>query len=179
MPNDFGFVEISIDGGANWVQIGEPLTGTQLSPWRRDLFSLSDFCGPGFTTVNIRFRLETDAENASIGWFIDDITLVPEKMPVTQARQDLKRPGIYVLEQNYPNPFNPITVINFIMPREEFIRLEIFNLLGEQVELLIADRVAEGSHSYTWDANDLPNGVYLYRLTTSEFSQTRKMLLVR
>jgi hypothetical protein len=88
-------------------------------------------------------------------------------------------PADYTLNQNYPNPFNPATVLSFTLPRSELVRLEVFNIAGQQVTVLVNDHVEAGFHEVEFDGSDLASGVYLYRLTAGHFTETRKMLLLK
>ena len=88
-------------------------------------------------------------------------------------------PAGYQLSQNYPNPFNPTTTIGFVLPRSGFVTLEIYNILGEKVSTLVSNHLTAGNYKYEWDAKDLANGLYFYRLKSSDFVQTRKMLLIK
>jgi len=85
----------------------------------------------------------------------------------------------YSLSQNYPNPFNPSTTITFNLPRTGEVRLTILNALGEEMVTLLSSTLASGSHTVRWDASQVSSGIYLYRLETNDFVETRKMLLVR
>ncbi|GAB4367242.1 MAG: hypothetical protein Kow0042_07740 [Calditrichia bacterium] len=81
--------------------------------------------------------------------------------------------------QNYPNPFNPVTNIPFSLPEASHVKLEIFNLLGERVTVLLYERKPAGEHNVIFDGSQLSSGVYLYRLRAGEFEQVRKMLLLK
>ncbi len=86
----------------------------------------------------------------------------------------------YSLLQNYPNPFNPTTTIEFHLPQPDIVTLKVYNVLGAEVKsLLVNERKAAGVHTVVVDAGDLPSGVYLYKISTSRFTQARKMCLVR
>jgi len=85
----------------------------------------------------------------------------------------------YYLFQNYPNPFNPSTIIEFDTPKTSNVTLKIFNILGEEVTTLVSDRLSAGLYMYEWDASNMANGVYLYRLEAGGFVETRKMILMR
>lgn len=87
-------------------------------------------------------------------------------------------PSDYVLEQNYPNPFNSQTFINFFSPRKEKIIIEVFNVIGSKVKTLFNGEVTPGEHQIAFEAEDLPSGVYIYRLKTLKFSLTKKMVLL-
>ena len=83
------------------------------------------------------------------------------------------------LEQNYPNPFNPSTTMSFYIPAGGHVKLEVFNTPGQLVAVLESKYLAAGNYTYNWEAPDQLSGLYYYRLTTAEFVQTRKMLLLR
>jgi hypothetical protein len=85
----------------------------------------------------------------------------------------------YALSQNYPNPFNPATTISFAMPQAGYAKLEIYNTLGQLVATLVDEELEAGTHAVTWDASVQASGLYLYRLTTSDFVETKKMLLLK
>ncbi len=92
------------------------------------------------------------------------------------------KPGIpteYNLAQNYPNPFNPTTNIVFELPKPEFVKIKVYSILGKEVATIVSQRFPAGRHTVIFDASGLSSGIYLYRLITPSFVQTRKMLLVR
>ena len=89
-------------------------------------------------------------------------------------------PDGFVLEQNYPNPFNPSTTINFKLLKTSKVTLKVFNILGKEVTTLVSEKLSAGSHSYQWSHTEgLASGIYLYRLETNGFVQTRKMILMK
>jgi hypothetical protein len=85
----------------------------------------------------------------------------------------------YTLLQNYPNPFNPITNIEFSIPKSKFVTLKVYNILGEEVATLVSEKLNAGKYKYDWNAGSLASGVYLYRLQTGEYIETKKMILMR
>ncbi len=87
--------------------------------------------------------------------------------------------GYYTLNQNYPNPFDATTTIEFSLPKRDFVRLEVLNSVGQVVTILKAAYLEEGTHTHIWDSSDHPGGLYFFRLKTFNFSQTRKMFLIR
>ncbi|MBK9096803.1 MAG: T9SS type A sorting domain-containing protein [bacterium] len=88
-------------------------------------------------------------------------------------------PNTFRLEQNYPNPFNPTTTIQFSLPERSFVKLEVFNTLGEKVSTLVAEELNAGVYNYEWSAEDLPSGIYFYRLSTNKFFEMMKMILLK
>jgi len=86
----------------------------------------------------------------------------------------------FVLAQNYPNPFNPNTTIEFRIPNKTTVTLKVYNLLGSEVKTLIqAENLTAGTYKIPFEARDLTSGVYLYRLITPEFSEAKKMILMK
>ena len=88
-------------------------------------------------------------------------------------------PSSFSLVQNYPNPFNSQTIIRFDLPKGSHVSLKVFDLLGQQVAVIVDELRPAGSHKVVFDASDLTSGVYFYRLQTGAFVQTRKLLLIR
>ena len=85
----------------------------------------------------------------------------------------------FILYQNYPNPFNPSTTIKFDIPKISNVTLTIYNIIGEEVAILVSDRLPAGSYSYKWNASGFASGVYLYRLQAGNYVETKKMMLMR
>lgn len=85
----------------------------------------------------------------------------------------------YYLTQNYPNPFNPTTKINFNLPVAENVKLTVYNLLGQEIKTLVNGYKESGVYNYTFDAKELNSGIYIYKLESGNYSQTRKMTLVK
>jgi len=86
-------------------------------------------------------------------------------------------PDAYALRQNYPNPFNPATSISYALPAESHVRLAVYNALGAEVAVLVDETQAAGRYEARFDATDLPSGLYIYRMTAGDFTQTRTMTL--
>lgn len=95
------------------------------------------------------------------------------------AVENTQLPKQFALEQNYPNPFNPSTEISFALARSGYTKLAVYNLLGQEVGLVVNENLNAGNYSYKYNAKDLPSGIYIYQLTSSSFKQTRKMMLVK
>ena len=85
----------------------------------------------------------------------------------------------YALHQNYPNPFNPETQIAFDLVESEFVTLKVMNLLGQEVATVVSGELNAGRHTVNFNGSDLTSGVYLYTLTTDNFSATRKLVLLK
>jgi len=85
----------------------------------------------------------------------------------------------FELAQNFPNPFNPSTTIKFSIPQSSNVTLKIFNTLGQEVSTLINQNMESGVHTINFDASQLNSGIYFYRLDAGQFSEVRKMTLIK
>lgn len=88
-------------------------------------------------------------------------------------------PRGYALNQNYPNPFNPSTTIKFDLPKNEFVSLKIYDILGREISTMLNQKIDAGNHEVTFDAKNLPSGIYFYTISAGEFKATKKMILLR
>ena len=98
---------------------------------------------------------------------------------ITDIATTIYKPQNYILEQNYPNPFNPKTEIQFNLAKNGHTRLNVYNMLGQNVATLVNDVLVAGIHKVSFNAVDLPSGVYFYQIQSGQFSMGRKMLLVK
>src|SRR5260221_5810041 len=88
-------------------------------------------------------------------------------------------PKSFLLGQNYPNPFNPVTSIKFSMMKAGFVKLAIYNVLGQEIATLVNEDLKQGEYKYVFDAMDMPSGIYFYKLETGSFTETKKMILLK
>jgi len=138
----------------------------------------------------------TDPSNISGTWIVQasdgKITIEAENGPfnltvnenVLSIEDDNLIPEAYTLHQNFPNPFNPVTTIQYDLPERSDVLLTIYDILGRQVRTLVRGVEEPGYRSIVWDGSDdfggpVSTGVYLYQIKAGDFTQTRKMLLLR
>lgn len=95
------------------------------------------------------------------------------------AQPQAGRPAVFVLEQNYPNPFNPSTEIQFALDTAGEARLEVFDMLGRRVLVLLDEELASGHHVVRFDASEVASGLYIYRLTSGNQTQSRTMAVLK
>lgn len=109
-----------------------------------------------------------------------DVELISFADTITDVRNKRNAvPDAFQLFQNYPNPFNPSTTISFSLPSKSFVTLKIFDLLGREVATIVSDEMSAGSYSKQWNAGNMSSGVYLYRLRAVNFTETKKLVLLK
>jgi enterochelin esterase-like enzyme len=151
-------------------------------------YSFND--GTGLLTLSSEIEFGGEGD---LSWSVSDteadikdtIHIVVDKAVVIGIDDQLLAPEEYVLHQNYPNPFNPSTMIKYGVPEQSNIRIEVFNMLGQSVGLLINSEKSAGYYETAWNAANLPSGIYLISIraegsiSKKNFSQSRKALLIK
>lgn len=129
----------------------------------------------------VKSNVAGDANNSSVysstGKFIVGT-------PTSNKDGVVELPKSFVVEQNYPNPFNPTTNIRFGIPEAGFVTVKIYNMLGQEIKTLISDNLKEGYHSITWNGDDnfgniVSGGVYLYKVSSGNNIQVKKMIFLK
>jgi hypothetical protein len=108
------------------------------------------------------------------GGYIDIINT-----PFAKGNDEMISPEQFKLEQNYPNPFNPATTIKYSIPEESFVTLKIYDILGNELESLVNEKSAPGNYDVTFNASKYGSGIYIYSLRAGNYSETRKMILLK
>ena len=179
-PSNFGEMYVS-DGSGD--------TRVELEDGNHDYHNLSDPTRLYYVKTGSTF----DALQGILYYSFGNYKLVPRNNddfigydPVSVENEG-NIPDEYQLSQNYPNPFNPATRINFSLPFESNVRLSVFNILGQEIKILVDNQVQPvGNYNLTFDASDLPSGIYFYRLIASSsedngrnFVDVKKMMLIK
>lgn len=152
-------------------------SGEGPNQWIQYSFDLTDFVDSG-SDIFIAFREHVNnTTNSGDALFLDLVEVISM---VTGVAENSNIPHEFSLDQNYPNPFNPSTKISFSLAQSSEVTLKVYNLLGQIVATLV-DGVSypTGQHSVQFDATDLSNGVYFYRIEAGNFVDTKKMALVK
>ena len=110
--------------------------------------------------------------------------MVPIIVQVVSAESGQFMPEVFSLHQNYPNPFNPLTTLRYDLPEDEYVSINIYDVMGRSIKSLMNAHQYAGYRSISWDAtNDLGQpvsaGMYIYTIQAGEFRQTRKMVLLK
>ncbi len=85
----------------------------------------------------------------------------------------------YELRQNFPNPFNPVTTIRFSLPKNEFVSIRVYDITGREAAVLVNSQLNAGSHTVSFDAKNLSSGIYFYKMISGNYSEIRKMMLIK
>lgn len=195
---DFARVQVSTDGdtwtsqkglytttgsGKGVQTSGEPGYHGLQNEWIKEQINLSDYSDE--SQLYIRFNLISDGGVEKDGWYVDNIKLlIYDNCSSDVVLNETNIPLRYSLEQNYPNPFNPVTVIKYQLPAAADVEIKIFNMLGQEVKTLVDNRQTAGDKSVIWNGKnnygqEVSSGIYLYRLQTDEYVNTKKLLLIR
>jgi len=173
---DFCYVEVSSDNGTTW-NTAASYDGT-LSTWTYVSLDISQYTNSS-SQVKVRFRLTSDGSQVYDGWYVDDIKITSFQVTPLSTGTVGETPDSYKLSQNYPNPFNPVTLINFAIPKTGFVSLKVYDLLGKEVSSLVNETKAAGNYNVMFDASKLSSGIYFYKLETSSFTDTKKMVIIK
>ncbi len=121
------------------------------------------------------YRRALDTAEIAATWNTDIACATPTG--VTKGSNNA--PVSYSLMQNYPNPFNPQTQITFALPKAGHVKLVVFDILGREIATLVNGQTTAGTHTVEFDGSVLSSGVYLYKITAGDFTDTKKMVLVK
>jgi len=110
-----------------------------------------------------------------VTWSVNNITY----NDLTDVNQDSKIPLSFSLSQNYPNPFNPTTEIKYTIPQSGFVELKVYDVLGREVASLVNKEQSLGNYKIEFNASNLTSGIYIYRINTGNYSNTKKMILLQ
>ena len=148
----------SVQGGSQWLLLPDSV---------------------GYTDENLEVMV--DPAGLSAGIYYDTVVIAVDGVDGwLDLTVQLTVGGVQAVStQNSPNPFNPTTEIRFTLPSPMSVRLDVYNIVGQKVSTLVDGRFDAGDHYVTWDASGRASGIYFYRLMTSDFTVTRKMLLLK
>jgi uncharacterized delta-60 repeat protein len=108
-----------------------------------------------------------------------DIATIKYSATVGVSNNGNEIPTNYSLSQNYPNPFNPTTTISFELPKQSDVSLSVYNSIGEEISVIVNDKLSAGKYRINFDGSNISSGIYFYRLQAGDFTQTKKMILIK
>jgi len=166
--------------GSNWFTLGSGITGPVYVPsiWTDPTVYALAFSGDDLYVGGQFFWAGDKPAYHFSKYYVDPST------GISVEHTGDAIPERFLLAQNYPNPFNPATTINYQLAEPSAIKITIFNALGQEIAILVDEKKPAGYYTATWNGYDKQNrpvasGIYLYQIRTEQFTQNRKMLLMR
>lgn len=159
------------NGGESWLDVHG--AGAQRSGRKEDDFSEADYTEDGYSFGG------PQGDAARIFNYVRLVRDADEQGNPTNTDQNGIVPSEFGLSQNYPNPFNPTTTIEYQVKEPGNVKLTVFNLLGQEVQVLVNKRYSVGTYAVDFDASELTSGIYFYRLEVNDFTSTKRMMLIK
>jgi len=183
---DYTRIQISTNFGSTWTNLAGRYTATVsgqpsyhgVQPWIYERISLNSYIGQ---RVKFRFNYVTDGGVPGDGFYFDNFRVVnyTDGPGVGISQNGNEIPVRFALYQNYPNPFNPVTRIDFDIPKQEFVSIKLFDVLGRAVKTLVSQNMNAGRFYTELVASDLSGGVYFYKIEAGSFIESKKLVLVK
>jgi hypothetical protein len=191
-------VYYSSDRGGDWAKISSSVSISQV--WTLVLSDSNLFVGSigtgvfltqdngiswtakneGLINKNIRSLLVTSDNYLYAGTTNGFVSYRPiSEMTTDVGNQSNEIPSQFILEQNYPNPFNPSTKIKYSIPQSSNVIINVYDILGNEIETLVNEEKPVGNYEITWYGVHLPSGIYFYKLQADGFVETKKMILIK
>lgn len=162
-------IEFSTDNGKNWLMIKDSLSSAQGSyTWKV----------PEVPSVRCKIKI-SDMSDPSM--FSTSDSLFTIILPQTEEARKTQRPEDEEnsLSQNYPNPFNPLTNIKFKISQSGYVSLKLYNVIGKEIATLFSGEKSAGTYEITFDASEIPSGIYYYRLISGKYIEVKKLTVVK
>ena len=149
-------VFLSADNGAGWVQVDSGLADTYVQ------------------------ALAVSGTYLFGGTKGDGVWMRPLSEMITGVEDKQNNlPTNFSLQQNYPNPFNPSTTINYSVPKTSFVTIKVYNVLGREIKTLVNEKKSFGNYSVQFSGSSLSSGIYFYRMQSGNYSQTKKLIILK
>jgi hypothetical protein len=179
-----------VSGYLQRVSDGDRATVLAAGKWDSGVWTVEfkkPYAGTGFdfTVVpgsSVKFTHEIFDNEGSTHWTngFNATMLTLDFSLITDVNDEAgNTPTDFTLTQNFPNPFNPTTKINFSVPQSGFVNIDVFNALGQKVTTLVNEQMNAGNYSTDFNAVNLTSGIYFYKMTSGNFTETRKMILLK
>ena len=187
---DYLRIQVSTNFGSTWTNVpgrytrtvsGQP-SYTAITHWVNEQINLNPYIG---SKIRIRFNNFTDNGVPGDGYYFDNFRVVNYKDTITGiSSNETSLPYEFKLHQNYPNPFNPTTVIRYSIPSDvkgqtSKVRLVVYDVLGSELATLVDENQNAGSYSVDFNGANYPSGIYYYKIEAGDFSEVRKMILLK
>jgi hypothetical protein len=148
--------------------------------WVNNLYSDTSFQVVGNDLANFSVTLPAYGSAVYTIAINEETVVLPPIPPIVSVEGEISmQPEEYNLFQNYPNPFNPSTTIRYSITNSELVRIKVYDILGREVKVLVNEIKQPGTYEVQFDASGLASGIYLYRVESGSFVQTKKMILLK
>jgi photosystem II stability/assembly factor-like uncharacterized protein len=156
-------VYLSTDNGTSWTSVYDSSSGNTMG-------------GPFAPLIN---TMIVNDNYLFVGTDGNGVWKFPLSKILSVQKQVNEKPVNYNLFQNYPNPFNPTTTIEYSVPKTTFVKINVYDILGKEIEELVNEEKRQGSYSIRFNANKLSSGIYFYRMQAGNYVETRKLILLK
>ena len=172
-------------GSGNFQPSNELIYDGFQNDWITEVIDLKKF---GNQQIYLRFELNSDEYAEEDGLYIDDVEIFSFSDEALSVNDNLEVPKEYLLSQNYPNPFNPSTKIIYSIPFALGLKhasplqntvLKVYDILGREITTLVNKVQSAGNYEVVFDGKELPSGIYFYRIQSGNFTNSKKMLLLK
>ena len=189
----------STNNGVNWLNVLDQNNARTVEIYNQNIFACTELNGVNYSSNN--GETWTSVNEGLIDWdiysllihngyiFVGGMNYImrrPLSEVLTKIKINTEIPKEFKLYQNYPNPFNPSTIIRFSIPengilkiKNDIITLKVYNILGKEIATLVNEKLQAGMYEVKFEGTNLPSGVYYYRVETKNYSETKKMLLIK
>jgi hypothetical protein len=177
---DYFKVWLSADNGATW-ELAQSFGPNSESGWNAQKIAVGSYITPT-DQVKIRFEAADLGGGSVVEAGVDAFKLVKincDPVEISDHENIANIPASYQLIGSYPNPFNASATISYGLPATSNVTLEVFNILGQRVATLVDGQQAAGYYQIIWNAQEQATGMYFYRLKADDFSQVKKMLMLK
>ena len=196
----YGQIEKTTDGGENWINVSPGsindyrdcyfmtrnigwVVGSANGTDTMTVIRTSDGGNSWTISPNLASAKQILFVNPDTGYIVTDNHIYKTSngggYPTKTIESDKASIQSFFLSQNYPNPFNPITNIEYQIPKNAFVNLKVYDVLGNEIVTLIKGEKPAGNYSVQFDGNKLASGIYIYRLVAGEFVSIKKMVLIK
>jgi hypothetical protein len=183
--NNYGFYAIlnstfGYTDKEKWTALSSGFTNTSAGPADiANVTSYGPYNIPPDDTIDVAFAISADINLQNLRTSFANARIKYNSIFPSPKDSIKPVPYIFELAQNYPNPFNPSTTIKFSIPSESHVILKIYDMLGREVRTLLNEEKAPGNYSANFIAGNLPSGVYLYKLTAGNYTNAKKLVLLK